>query len=874
MSDRVINVNEGVEKALENADLLHNLLQVAVQEKDLQSLLQESLDKLLSVSWLSIQPRGGIFLVDGSGSSLEMVAKTNLHPQIQKMCAVVPFGRCLCGRAALQRKTQHANCVDHRHEITFSEMTPHGHYNVPIKANNRVLGVLVVYLSEGHQSDQEEVEFLERFCDVLAILIQLKRREIDLKATETRLETALQDSKNLMDVVQEHTIFSQTASDGTILDVNDAFCAISGYSREELVGRKHNVVNSGHHSPAFWKSFWGTIRSGVPWRGEICNRSKNGRYYWVDSIVAPLFGTDGSIEKFISVRFDITERKKAEDLVARFGRILDNSSNEIYVFDSETLNIRQANRGAQKNLGYSMDELQKFTAVDLAPELSVDQFKALLVPLVDAQRDFVQFETLLRRKNGSTYPVEVNLHLDRTETPADYVAIVQDITERYAAAARITQLAFYDTLTGLPNRALLMDRFEQALHRAERAGSKLSVLFIDLNRFKEINDTRGHAIGDEILINVAQRLQNSLRKSETLARLGGDEFVIIAEAADEAVSQTIVRRLEEELAEPITLADETFSIGSSVGIAVYPTDGTTAETLLQNADIAMYRAKSAQKEFCFFAPSMSEELQRRTDIAKRLSAAITENKLQLFYQPFVELGTGKICGAESLLRWTDDKWGNLSPSEFIPLAEERRMASTLGYWVLNRACEQLRYWSDNRIEFPGQLAINLSAQQLNESDLISRFEEILKTHHVQPKKIILELTESAMMADPDHAAQVVKSLKAKGFGLAIDDFGTDYSSLSYIKKFDVDKLKIDMSFTRTMLENRNDFAIVKATLAMARGLGIRALAEGIETAYQARSLLALGCEEGQGYWFAHPKNWKDFTNETLLGQQTENALVN
>lgn len=860
-----------VDKHLENAELLHKLISISVKNNDLRSLLNEALSELLSVSWLALQPKGGIFLTDESGDNLRLIAAHNLSPQIELSCAKVAFGECLCGKAALAAQSQHASCIDHRHENRFDGMSPHGHYNVPIKMQDKVLGVLAVYLSPGHQYDEFELRFLESFCEALALLIELKQREIELVTAQATLHSALNDMNNLMRVVKNNTIFMQTKPDGTIVDVNEAFCKISGYSADELIGKEYSIVNSDTHTEEFWKEFWGTISAGKSWRGEICNKAKDGSLYWVDCIVAPLRGPDGRIEKYISIRFDITERKEAEEMLARFGRILDNSSNEIYVFDSQSLKFIQANQGAQDNLGYSMQELQKLTPIDLKPDMTKRDFEKYSKPLLNGEKDFVRFETIHQRKDGSLYPVEVNLHYANHEHPPAFVAIIQDATERKTAAAQIERLAYYDTLTGLPNRTLFQERFEHSLEKAKGADHSLALFFIDLDRFKEINDTKGHSVGDTVLEIIAKRLNHVIRDKDILARLGGDEFVIFTENEDTGTAEDILERIQNAFSKPLKIGNETHQISASVGVSIYPNDGLDSGSLLRNADIAMYQAKNSGANHCFYRDNMGANLQRQLDIAQRLATAINENLLELHYQPLVDLRSGHFIGSEALLRWQDNKYGRLSPAEFIPIAEDRRLACELGDWVFKTACKQLRNWRLEDKRFRGKMAINLSAQQLEEQGLVERFEAITHEFGIHPGALTLEITESAMMLDPDQAINILNQLKEVGFGLAIDDFGTDYSSLAYIKKFDIDKLKIDMSFVQSMLKDRNDFAIVKATIAMARELNISTLAEGIEHMSEAQTLYALGCQEGQGYLFGKPAPANKFA-ELYLKQQDNSAL--
>ena len=446
----------------------------------------------------------------------------------------------------------------------------------------------------------------------------------------------------------------------------------------------------------------------------------------------------------------------------------------------------------------------------------------------------------------------------------------QDITDRKLSEVRIEQFAFYDSLTGLPNRALFQDRLHQALAHASRQGQSIAVLFIDLDRFKEVNDTQGHACGDLVLSEVARRFQTTLRHDETLARLGGDEFVIIAHETGRSGATLIAERLNRVLVKAIEIGENAFSIGASTGVALFPGDGADAQQLLKHADIAMYRAKNGGGgRYCFYDSEMGVELARRLEVAHRLHRVLQEDRLQLHYQPQIDLRTGALTGAEALLRWRDTEWGWVSPAEFIPIAEERGMMITLGEWVIKQACHQLQFWSKAGLTLPGRLAINVAAQQIDREDFARRAITIIREAGVSPDQIELEITESGMMHDPDCAMKVTRALVEAGFTIAIDDFGTGHSSLAYLKRFPAHTLKVDMSFVRSMLKDRNDHSIVATIIAMAKNLGLRTLAEGVEESAQAERLLALGCDKAQGYLFGRPESPVVFANRWLgTGKRT------
>ena len=521
------------------------------------------------------------------------------------------------------------------------------------------------------------------------------------------------------------------------------------------------------------------------------------------------------------------------------------------------------NKGAERLYGWHSEEVQGRCMDDAVYR----EGAAAIAAAVRATLENGEWrgEVAQRRKDGAHLTVEGHWTLVRDDDnrPKSILVINTDISARKASDEKIRNLALYDTLTGLANRTLFNERLAAALARARRGGYPVSILYMDLNRFKEINDTQGHGVGDQVLIKVARRFQAQLRSQEVLARLAGDEFVVVAEHADAAIAARIVDRLLKAMSDPVAIQGHTFSVGLSIGIATYPRDGAGIDDLLKRADIAMYRAKAAGGGHMFYRPEMSVGLVERMELATDLGRALAAGALQLHYQPQVDLDDGRLIGAEALLRWHDARRGWVSPAAFIPIAEARGMIGALGKWVLGEACRQLRAWIDAGVAFPGRLWVNLSARQLEEPGIAASLRAIAVDAGIEPARLGLELTESALMANVDSAIQTMAALKADGFSIAIDDFGTGYSSLAYLKQLPADKLKIDMSFVRDMLNDRHDHTIVTTIIGMARNLGLDVIAEGVEAEPQARALRALGCGEAQGYYYGRPEPSERFASRWL-----------
>jgi len=542
----------------------------------------------------------------------------------------------------------------------------------------------------------------------------------------------------------------------------------------------------------------------------------------------------------------------------------------LLVLDPETLRFVDCNQAAAKihhlesrEALLGLGPLDVSTTLQPCGRTSQERVGEHIRTALENQYDV--FEWRHRRPDGSEWDAEVHLMAFAYRDQKLLQISLQDITERNGAKIKLQHLAFYDTLTGLPNRALLLDRLEQALSTALRHAQPLALLFVDLDHFKEINDTQGHTIGDRVLQEVARRFQSVLRHDESMARMGGDEFVVLAAGADQVGAALIAERLIAALGEPLETMGRQFSLSASIGIVLHPLDGQSSDDLLQHADVAMYRAKAAGGGYRFYQPEMSHGLAERMVLLRDFKTALQQDngELSLHYQPQVRLDSGKLIGAEVLMRWHSAAHGRVSPALFIALAEERGLMTELGAWVLQHACRQLNIWQAEGRALPARLAVNIATQQIESIDFPDQALAIVHQAGLSPHMFDLELTESGLMRNVEQAISIAKRLKAAGFSLAIDDFGTGYSSLSYLKRLPLDKVKIDISFVRDMLVDHNDYAIVNTIIGMGRTLDMTTLAEGVETAAQAETLLAMGCLAAQGFHFGRPESAEAFAAHWL-----------
>lgn len=547
-------------------------------------------------------------------------------------------------------------------------------------------------------------------------------------------------------------------------------------------------------------------------------------------------------------RFDLeTKRSAAEEQLRLFAQVFKQSHEGIVITDAQG-DFLAVNQAFTNITGYSEEEV--------LGRVSGRQPKGFYRKMMsESTHDgYVQGEIWSRRKDGSEYPewISISRVMSEEGNTTNYVSTITDITERKTAEKQIQRLAHYDPLTGLPNRTLLTARVGQAIHKAQDCGESLALMFVDLDHFKNINDTLGHRIGDLLLVELADRLQSFIREQDTVSRLGGDEFILLFPGMDSDSATDFAEQLMHFIAIPYRIEEHELTVTPSIGITVYPIDGNNWESLYRRADIAMYQAKQGGRNmFRFFVPEMQQNSERRLQLENALRRALEKEELTLYYQPQASLQSGRVVGVEALLRWRHPELGMIPPSEFITIAEESGMILPIGEWVLRTATMQMKEWLT--MGLPSMtMAVNISATQLHQHNLPQLIKSILDDVFLPAEYLELELTESVAMKEPEVAIAMMSDLYEYGVRMSIDDFGTGYSSLAYLNRFRIDKLKIDQSFVKDIDSDPEDEAIVDAVISMARSLHVCTIAEGVETERELRWLRDHGCDEVQGYYLSKP----------------------
>ncbi|RTE66300.1 EAL domain-containing protein [Amphritea opalescens] len=676
----------------------------------------------------------------------------------------------------------------------------------------------------------------------------------------------MKDEVHLLSQVVEHspTIIAITDPDGAIEYVNASFENITGYSRDEVIGQNPRVLKSGDTPDNEYEAMWEILVDGGTWTGEFHNKHKDGTLYWEYASISPLINEDGAITHFIALKRPITDEKAAQEKLRLASDVFSSAAEAIMVTDRNS-RIQMVNPSFEQITGYQQSEVLGRTPAILKSGKHSEHFYKTVFEELEA-KCFWEGEIWNRRKNGELYPqwVVISSRFDPQGDLEGYVALFSDITKRKHNEAVIIHQANYDALTGLPNRNLFEDRLNQAIAFSERSQTKAALLYLDLDRFKYVNDTFGHYTGDLLLQQVAERLQACVRKSDTVARLGGDEFAIIVPELEKlSTIDNIADKALHALSLPYQLDGHEAYISCSIGIAIYPDNGAISEKLVINADNAMYKAKEAGRNTRdYFNEDMNEDSRKRSLLEQNMYKALERGEFYLVYQPIWSTDGQNIESVEALIRWLHPERGTISPLEFIPLAEESALIHSLGEWIIQESCrfvKQLRTcFGEAPVEIP-KVSINISSAQFLRGNVADILNRELAALSLNGTDILVEITESALMMDQKRIYSQLDNIVSQGIDIAIDDFGTGYSSLSYLKKYPVKRLKIDKSFIDDLVTDKDDQALVSGIISLANSLSLKTIVEGVETQEQLDILRQYGSPMIQGYLLAKP-----MTDDLLL----------
>jgi diguanylate cyclase (GGDEF)-like protein/PAS domain S-box-containing protein len=732
---------------------------------------------------------------------------------------------------------------------------------LPLHRNGKVIGAFNLYAGETNAFDERARKLLvEMAMDIDFALHNFEREAQRMKAVDE-----LAESRNLLKTIIDTAPLRIFWKDRDLryLGCNPVFAKDAGVkSPEEMIGKDDFQMGWKEQAEQYRADDRQVIESGIPKPFfDEPQTTPDGKHIWLSTAKVPLRDAAGNTTGVLGIYKDITERKRAE-IALKHSEAELNFAQAIAQVGSWNYDLVSGRiEGSAES--YRMFGITRPGATDLDTMLAIihpDDRERMFKTLQEADADDSPESEFRIVVDGETRWISARIKVENNADgkPVTVLGTTQDITAHKISEERIYYLAHFDALTGLPNRTQLDDRLKYAIRMAKRGNEHIALLFIDLDRFKDVNDTLGHSVGDAVLIQLAARLAKALREEDVVSRLGGDEFIVMLPDTDVRGVTQVVQKLLDVIAQPYKVEQFDLSLTASVGIALFPEDGEHLEALSRSADTAMYRAKQEGRNcYRFFTPEMQASSARNLKLVNDLRHALERGQLHVVYQPQMSIPDERVIGAEALLRWQHPEFGAVTPTEFIPVAEDSGLIQSIGEWVMRQAVQQLKAWMEAGIA-PMIMAVNLSAVQFRHPNLPDMVTRILEEEGLPPEYLELELTEGVAMYDPQGVIAVMNNLHECGIRMSIDDFGTGYSSLSYLKKFKVYKLKIDQSFVRDISTDPEDKAIVCTVINIAKTLGLKTIAEGVETAGQLAFLREQGCDEVQGYFYSKPLSAEQF----------------
>ncbi len=672
----------------------------------------------------------------------------------------------------------------------------------------------------------------------------------------------LQNFTNLRYALDVSAIVAVTDVKGRIIYANNKFCELSKYSRNELLGKDHRLLNSGFHDKKFFKKMWNTINQGEVWEGEVKNRAKDGTLYWVKTTIVPFKDQDGIPVMYIAIRTDISEGKFAQE------RLLTALQNDFHhVVNSMHNFIFKVIRNSEGQFIYKLSDGKLAHQLELANEKTYNKspdevFPSDLATLItDNYKEAFKGEPVSYQYSYKDRQLLTFLSpIYRDGKVIEVIGNSNDITELQKAQEDVEFMAFHDLLTSLPNRRKFSYDLNHIINHSFDTKQNIALFFLDLDRFKQINDSLGHSVGDELIKEVSIILKRIIGSKAHIYRFAGDEFVLIFPNCNKKLVETYVKQILDVFDQSIVLPSNLQIYSTcSIGISLYPEHGEDYETLLKNADAAMYVAKtSGRNNYRIYQQEMNASKEEILLIEYHLREAIENNELELYYQPKLDLETKKINGMEALLRWNSPVFGQVPPDKFIPIAEETGLIIKIDRWVLEEACLQNKLWNESWFSSPLRIAVNISPLHFRLPNFETVVEKVLKKTGLNPQLLEIEITENSFIDQAEECIHCLNKLQQLGVTVAIDDFGKGYSSLNYLRMFPINALKIDRSFIHEVSKNKDDIAIVKAIIFLAHELNLKVVAEGIETKEVIQLLEDIGCDEIQGFYVSKPLPKKDF----------------